>query len=65
MQIKTFTASSPARLDKKVNAFLARQDIVVRQLYPAMSFGTHMVVVEYEAGTAPHIGSGWSPPGRG
>ena len=48
MKIKTFAASSTARLDKKVNEFLARQDIVLRQLHPAMSFGTYMVVVEYE-----------------
>lgn len=50
MQIKTFAASSTARLDGRVNEFLARQGIVVRQLYPAISFGTYMVVVEYEEG---------------
>jgi len=28
VQIKTFAASSTAKLDRKVNEFLARQDIV-------------------------------------
>lgn|GEM_PF-5018727 len=48
MQITTFAASSTARLDRKVNEFLARQDIVVRQLHAAMSLGTYMIVVEYD-----------------
>ncbi len=48
MHITTFAASSTARLDRKVNEFLGRQDVVVRQLHAAMSFGTYMVVVEYD-----------------
>lgn len=48
MQIKTFSASSAARLDGKVNLFLARTDIVVREVHAAMSFGTYMVVVTYD-----------------
>lgn len=49
MLIQTFAAYTTAALDRKVNAFVARQDVVVRQLHAAMSFGVYMVVVEYES----------------
>jgi hypothetical protein len=53
VRIQTFAASTPARLDRKVNAFLAQPDIEVRRLHPAMSFGTYMVVVEYDQRGSP------------
>jgi hypothetical protein len=48
MEIRTFSASSTRRLDQKVNDFVSRPDVEVRRLHAAMSFGTHMVVVEYD-----------------
>jgi hypothetical protein len=48
MHIRTLAASTTARLDRKVNEFLARNDIVIRRIHPAMSFGTYVIVVEYD-----------------
>jgi hypothetical protein len=48
MRITTFSASTTAKLDRKVNEFLARPDVEVQRLHAAMSFGTYMVVVEYD-----------------
>jgi hypothetical protein len=48
VQIRTLAASTTARLDRKVNEFLVRRDIVIRRIHPTMSFGTYMIVVEYE-----------------
>lgn len=48
MQIKTFTASKTAKLDGKVDEFLAQKNIVVHQVHTSMSVGSYMVVAEYE-----------------
>jgi hypothetical protein len=48
VQIQTFSAYTTTTLDRKVNEFLARPDVDVRQLHAAMSFGVYMVAVEYD-----------------